>query len=305
MRSEVDQFVSAVAVDQDRDASAASRSATASITRDPCAPLARAAKPSREWCGQQDSVAIRSGADAPDDVARPPLDDPRSEPSPHRRLLQPLRSAPATRSAGSPELRCPGERFGAARPPDGDRVATTATGAPRFRASETILVHSGNAPNGTALTSATNGVLTRAPPCPRRTAAARRPPRRLRLRSTLRRSGRTTKAGAQSWRRAPGRDPRTSPASARPRGCPSDDARRCRRTPRPSRTAGTEVSEAARTAASRRRDHAGRDSFASLMAMRSGVSGRWVRRQPVASSMALAMAAGAGTIGGSPTPRAP
>src|SRR2546425_41680 len=34
-------------------------------------------------------------------------------------------------------------------------------------------------------------------------------------------------------------------------------------------------------------------------------SGSSVSRTPVASSMALAMAAGAGTIGGSPTPRAP
>src|SRR5262249_13391684 len=40
-------------------------------------------------------------------------------------------------------------------------------------------------------------------------------------------------------------------------------------------------------------------------AIRSGESGRWVSRTPVASSIALAMAAGAGTIGGSPTPRAP
>src|SRR6267142_2822171 len=40
-------------------------------------------------------------------------------------------------------------------------------------------------------------------------------------------------------------------------------------------------------------------------AMRSGVIGSSVSRTPVASSIALAMAAGAGTIGGSPTPRAP
>src|SRR5882762_6091709 len=40
-------------------------------------------------------------------------------------------------------------------------------------------------------------------------------------------------------------------------------------------------------------------------AMRSGVIGSSVSRTPVASSMALARAAGAGTIGGSPTPRAP
>ena len=40
-------------------------------------------------------------------------------------------------------------------------------------------------------------------------------------------------------------------------------------------------------------------------AMRSGVSGSSVRRTPVASWMALAMAAGAGMMGGSPTPRAP
>ena len=40
-------------------------------------------------------------------------------------------------------------------------------------------------------------------------------------------------------------------------------------------------------------------------AIRSGVIGSSVRRTPAASSMALAMAAGAGTMGGSPTPRAP
>jgi hypothetical protein len=41
------------------------------------------------------------------------------------------------------------------------------------------------------------------------------------------------------------------------------------------------------------------------MAIRSGVMGSSVIRAPVASATALAMAAGAGTIGGSPTPRAP
>src|SRR6185369_7477001 len=40
-------------------------------------------------------------------------------------------------------------------------------------------------------------------------------------------------------------------------------------------------------------------------AIRSAESGKWVSRTPVASSIALAIAAGAGTIGGSPTPRAP
>src|SRR5262245_18827085 len=46
-----------------------------------------------------------------------------------------------------------------------------------------------------------------------------------------------------------------------------------------------------------------RDAIAS--AIRSGESDKWVSRTPVASSIALAIAAGAGTIGGSPTPRAP
>src|SRR6266498_1900967 len=44
---------------------------------------------------------------------------------------------------------------------------------------------------------------------------------------------------------------------------------------------------------------------ASPRAIFSGVSGSSSRRRPVASSIALAIAAGAGTIGGSPTPRAP
>ena len=39
--------------------------------------------------------------------------------------------------------------------------------------------------------------------------------------------------------------------------------------------------------------------------IRSGVSGSWVIRTPMASWTALAIAAGAGMIGGSPTPRAP
>jgi hypothetical protein len=39
--------------------------------------------------------------------------------------------------------------------------------------------------------------------------------------------------------------------------------------------------------------------------MRSGVIGSSVMRAPVASATAFAIAAGAGTIGGSPTPRAP
>src|SRR5262249_59425563 len=47
------------------------------------------------------------------------------------------------------------------------------------------------------------------------------------------------------------------------------------------------------------------DPDAIARAIRSGESGSSVSRTPVASSMALAMAAGAGTIGGSPTPRAP
>src|SRR5438552_5508617 len=45
--------------------------------------------------------------------------------------------------------------------------------------------------------------------------------------------------------------------------------------------------------------------FAIARAIFSGVIGSSVRRTPAASSMALAMAAGAGTMGGSPTPRAP
>ena len=45
--------------------------------------------------------------------------------------------------------------------------------------------------------------------------------------------------------------------------------------------------------------------FAMARAIFSGVIGSSVRRTPAASSMALAMAAGAGTMGGSPTPRAP
>ena len=44
---------------------------------------------------------------------------------------------------------------------------------------------------------------------------------------------------------------------------------------------------------------------ASASAIRSGVSGASVSRLPVASAIALAIAAGAGMIGGSPTPRAP
>jgi len=42
-----------------------------------------------------------------------------------------------------------------------------------------------------------------------------------------------------------------------------------------------------------------------VSAIFSGASGSSVRRMPVACSTALAMAAGAGTMGGSPTPRAP
>src|SRR5438093_2446784 len=45
--------------------------------------------------------------------------------------------------------------------------------------------------------------------------------------------------------------------------------------------------------------------FAMARAIFSGVIGSSVRRTPAASSMALARAAGAGTMGGSPTPRAP
>src|SRR5882672_6673760 len=51
--------------------------------------------------------------------------------------------------------------------------------------------------------------------------------------------------------------------------------------------------------------HGLQDPDAIARAIRSGESGRWVSRTPVASSIALAIAAGAGTIGGSPTPRAP
>src|SRR5512143_456876 len=46
-------------------------------------------------------------------------------------------------------------------------------------------------------------------------------------------------------------------------------------------------------------------ALATASAIRSGLSGSSVRRTPTASWTALAMAAGAGTIGGSPTPRAP
>src|SRR5262249_10946895 len=45
--------------------------------------------------------------------------------------------------------------------------------------------------------------------------------------------------------------------------------------------------------------------FATASAMRSGLIGSSVRRAPVASWIALPMAAGAGMMGGSPTPRAP
>ena len=104
MRSEVDQFVSAVAVDQDRNAFGGKPFRDGEHHGNPCAPLARAAKPTRERCGQQHAVAIRSGANAPNDVTRASVDDARSESSAYRRPPQPLRERACDEERGQSRI---------------------------------------------------------------------------------------------------------------------------------------------------------------------------------------------------------